>query len=228
MKSVCWLLNQPAPLLKTETIHGICSKLCLNCSKKVMSSKSSHQGNVTNYQTVRNSAHKKSLSTLPMFEFIWSPSGKWDLLTSGGKALTANREKLIDKVQNMRARARDRNLCGLRATTAENKKEVKEARRRSALAVGSVRLGRWSGSIEPRKTNNSEIRATASNLRGLAGSTAWGEGKCFLWWRHRGLKRAAILDVYECAAADGAAGSTPANTLRRQTGRRDRREEGWR
>lgn len=175
MKSVCWLLNQPAPLLKTETIHGICSKLCPNCSKKVMSSKSSHQGNVTNYQTVRNSAHKKSLSTLPMFEFIWSPSGKWDLLTSGGKALTANREKLIDKVQNMRARARDRNLCGLRATTAENKKEVKEARRRSALAVGSVRLGRWSGSIEPRKTNNSEIRATASNLRGLAGSTAWGE-----------------------------------------------------
>lgn len=228
MKSVCWLLNQPAPLLKTETIHGICSKLCPNCSKKVMSSKSSHQGNVTNYQTVRNSAHKKSLSTLPMFEFIWSPSGKWDLMTSGGKALTANREKLIDKVQNMRARARDRNLCGLRATTAENKKEVKEARRRLALAVGSVRLGRWSGSIEPRKTNNSEIRATASNLRGLAGSTAWGEGKCFLWWRHRGLKRAAILDVYECAAADGAAGSTPANTLRRQTGRRDGWEEGWR
>lgn len=170
---------------------------------------------------------KKSLSTLPVFEFIWFPSGKWDPLTSGGEALTANREKLIDKVQNMRARARDRNLCGLRATTAENKKEVKEARRRSALAVGFVRLGRWSGSIEPRKTNNSEIGATASDLRGLAGSTAWG-GRCFLWWRHRGLKRAAILDVCECAAADGAAGSTPANTLRRQTGRRDGREEGWR
>lgn len=50
--------------------------------------------------------------------------------------------KLIDKVQNMRATGRDRNLCGLRATAVENKKEVKGARRRPDLAVGFVWLGR--------------------------------------------------------------------------------------
>lgn len=189
---VCLLLNLPVPHPETKTIHGTCSKPCPNCGNKVMSSKSSQQGKRYNYQTLRNTARTKSLSTLPTFEFIWSSSGKRDPLTSGGKALTASREKLIDKVQNMRASGRDRNLCGLRATTAENKKEVKEARRRLSLAVGFVRLGRWSGSIEPRKTNNSEIRATASALRGLAGSAAQGRrggvGGCFLWCRHRGLK----------------------------------------
>lgn len=187
MMSVCWLLNQPVPLVKIKTIHGTCSKLCTNWVKRSCDL-SPVSREMLPVIKLRETAGKKSLSTLPMFEFVWSLRGKWDPLTSGGKALTANWEKLIDKVQNMRARARDRNLCGLRATAAENKKEVEEARRRSALAVGFVRLGRWSGSIEPRKTNNSQIRATASDLRGLAGSTASGEGRCSLWWRHGGLK----------------------------------------
>lgn len=46
-KWVCWLLNLPVPHPKTKTMHGICSKLCPNCGNKVMSSKSSQQGNAT-------------------------------------------------------------------------------------------------------------------------------------------------------------------------------------
>lgn len=81
----------------------------------------------------------------------------------------------------MRVSGRDRNLCGLRATTAGNKREVEEARRRSSLAVGFVRLGKMIGFDRASEDKQLGNQSNCVGLERVGWQRSSGaEGRCFL------------------------------------------------